>query len=346
MRRNIIIGLSLSICVSFQTLFFVSPALAQILVGDANGDRKVDGQDYIPWLLHYGSPTTNAATDGDFNIDGKVDGVDYILWLNNYGATATITQSPTPTAIPCTTSATTWSGTSFGTQTNNFMISFKATPQAAGITGYVGLSTNTPLTNNDLAVLIRFNADNTIQAYNSISYQSAQSITYSPNIQYTFRVFVNMTNHTFNAYVTPQGGTEKQFAQDYAFRTTQSSATSLGYWTAHATLASDLFQVCTVATGAYSPTPTSAFTPTPQPSCYVKVSGYVYNLDPIVGVTMHDQTSGKTNNHSKSTLQCGTLANPTDMTSVYLEKHTPLGCWQRIAPYSVTQPAPTDPTCV
>ncbi len=52
--------------------------------GDANGDNKVDGVDYVVWLNHYNQNVTGA-TSGDFNNSGKVDGVDYVIWLNNYG---------------------------------------------------------------------------------------------------------------------------------------------------------------------------------------------------------------------------------------------------------------------
>ena len=53
--------------------------------GDANGDNKVDGVDYVVWLNNYNTQTINGHTDGDFNIDKGVDGIDYVVWLNNYG---------------------------------------------------------------------------------------------------------------------------------------------------------------------------------------------------------------------------------------------------------------------
>jgi hypothetical protein len=53
--------------------------------GDANGDGKVDGIDYISWLSNYGIGNAAGASQGDFNLDAKVDGVDYIIWLSNYG---------------------------------------------------------------------------------------------------------------------------------------------------------------------------------------------------------------------------------------------------------------------
>lgn len=54
---------------------------------DGNGDGKVDGLDYIVWLLHYHKTTTGiGAAEGDYQIppDGIVDGLDYIVWLNHY----------------------------------------------------------------------------------------------------------------------------------------------------------------------------------------------------------------------------------------------------------------------
>jgi hypothetical protein len=63
-----------------------TPSLTPVLkTGDANGDNRVDGVDYVIWLNHYGSTTANKYLDGDYNGDSKVDGVDYVLWLNNYG---------------------------------------------------------------------------------------------------------------------------------------------------------------------------------------------------------------------------------------------------------------------
>jgi len=60
-----------------------TPSLPAGKAGDANGDNKVDGVDYVVWLSHYNKSDTGAA-NGDFNNSGKVDGVDYVVWVNNY----------------------------------------------------------------------------------------------------------------------------------------------------------------------------------------------------------------------------------------------------------------------
>jgi hypothetical protein len=53
--------------------------------GDANYDNRIDGVDYVIWLIHYGQILTGGNVVGDFNNDGRVDGIDYVIWLNNYG---------------------------------------------------------------------------------------------------------------------------------------------------------------------------------------------------------------------------------------------------------------------
>ena len=51
--------------------------------GDANGDGRVDGQDYTIWRLHY-NQTISGSRNGDFDGNGKVDGADYAVWHANY----------------------------------------------------------------------------------------------------------------------------------------------------------------------------------------------------------------------------------------------------------------------
>lgn len=50
-----------------------------ILLGDANLDGAVDGQDFIAWNTSKFT-TTARWSDGDFNADGLVDGQDFIVW--------------------------------------------------------------------------------------------------------------------------------------------------------------------------------------------------------------------------------------------------------------------------
>lgn len=54
--------------------------------GDANGDGRVDGIDYIIWLNHFNQSTNNGFRDGDFNADGTVNGSDFVIWVTSYSS--------------------------------------------------------------------------------------------------------------------------------------------------------------------------------------------------------------------------------------------------------------------
>jgi hypothetical protein len=97
-------------------------------------------------------------------------------------------------------------------------------------------------------------------------------------------------------------------------------------------------------------TETNSADPAPTPEqksdgCYVIVSGYVYNMTQRIGKTAVDPNTGKTHVHTKEEYACGTIDNPTDMTEIYRDTHSPMGCANRIAPFIVKSPAPIDPTC-
>ena len=55
------------------------PSRNPYLIGDANLDGNVDGQDFVTWNNHKFT-TTSAWTDGDFTADGIVNGQDFVVW--------------------------------------------------------------------------------------------------------------------------------------------------------------------------------------------------------------------------------------------------------------------------
>ncbi|OGG02235.1 hypothetical protein A2W14_02595 [Candidatus Gottesmanbacteria bacterium RBG_16_37_8] len=93
LRRLFILFISVTILL----ILYPFSSSAAALPGDANGDNKVDGLDYVIWLNNYNKTTNNGISDGDFDNSGKVDGLDYVIWLNNYGSTDPGNKTPTPT---------------------------------------------------------------------------------------------------------------------------------------------------------------------------------------------------------------------------------------------------------
>lgn len=59
------------------------------LAGDANGDCRVDGVDFVVVFNHYGQTVSGGVGVGDFNTDGKVDGIDFVVLFNHYGLRCT-----------------------------------------------------------------------------------------------------------------------------------------------------------------------------------------------------------------------------------------------------------------
>ena len=59
------------------------------LPGDANGDRAIDGLDYLVWAAAFGdNPAADPPgppTNGDLNGDTLVDGLDYLVWAASFG---------------------------------------------------------------------------------------------------------------------------------------------------------------------------------------------------------------------------------------------------------------------
>ena len=72
-----------------------TPCGAAYLVGDANLDGSVDGQDFIAWNS---SKFTNTPlwSNGNFNGDGAVDGQDFIAWNTNKFTSSCVVASITP----------------------------------------------------------------------------------------------------------------------------------------------------------------------------------------------------------------------------------------------------------
>ncbi|MEM8678837.1 MAG: chondroitinase-B domain-containing protein [Planctomycetota bacterium] len=67
------------------------------LLGDANLDGTVDGQDFIAWNNHK-FQSQAAWCAGDFNADGVVDGLDFVTWNSNKFQSADHAVVPEPTA--------------------------------------------------------------------------------------------------------------------------------------------------------------------------------------------------------------------------------------------------------
>jgi hypothetical protein len=122
--------------------------------------------------------------------------------------------------------------TAITSQTGTFTAAFSATPSVSPLDSVIGLAMAAPSAYTDLAAVARFNPSGYIDARNGGAYAAASSIPYSSGQTYAFRLVINVPAKTYSIYVTPPGGSEQTVGSNYAFRSEQSGASSLGYWTA------------------------------------------------------------------------------------------------------------------
>jgi len=144
-------------------------------------------------------------------------------------------------------------------QSSDFTCHFDMVPHTALMTGVTGFSPTTVDEWDDCAMLVRLNSAGEIDVRDGDIYLADSAVSYTPGYNYHIRMEVNMTNKTYDVFVTPEGGSETQIANDYDFRTAQSGATSIAYWAVRASVGSHTTSNVTVSgsadTTAPSPNP-------------------------------------------------------------------------------------------
>ncbi len=113
--------------------------------------------------------------------------------------------------------------------TGTFTATYDATPTLSPENAVVGLSNGAATAFGNLGCIGRFNPSGQIDAYSGSGYVSS-TINYSAGVSYHFRFVVNVTAHTYSAYVTPAGGTELTIGTNLAFRSSANTMTSLTDW--------------------------------------------------------------------------------------------------------------------
>ncbi len=131
------------------------------------------------------------------------------------------------TASNCSTTSGAWVSTPLPTATSTMTVEFDATPSGSNIDGVFGLSDGTALGYSNLAAIVRFNTSGMIDARNGGIYSALTAIPYVAGKTYRFRLYANLSNHKYNAYVSDNGATFQLIGKSYGFRTEQSAVTAL-----------------------------------------------------------------------------------------------------------------------
>jgi hypothetical protein len=166
----------------------------------------------------------------------------------------------------------TWHNIPIAQQAGGFKFECDAKPSIANLDNPLGLSNGAASAYTNLACIVRFTATGTIDARNGGTYDQSAVVNYSANVSYHIRIMGDIASHTYDVYVTPDGGSETQIAKAFAFRSEQSGVTQLNnLGVAPAMVAGGLVVVSNVTMVANS---------VPPP-----ISGWVDGLDKAPGGT-------------------------------------------------------------
>jgi len=243
-----------------------SPASASVPEGQTvqltATPRDANGNPLTGRVLSWSSGNTSIAT---VNASGLVSGVvagSATITATSEGQSGTSAITVTPPSSTCPTSSTAFQNSAFASQNGSFTATFDATPNGTGLDAATGLSQGAAAAYTDLAVIVRFNTGGTIDARNGGAYAATNSIGYTAGTSYHFRVVVDVSSHTYSAYVTPAGGAEQTIGTGFAFRTEQSGVTALANWAL--TAITGAHTVCNFAiAGSQPPAPVATVTLTP-----------------------------------------------------------------------------------
>lgn len=120
-----------------------------------------------------------------------------------------------------------WKRQPFAAQTGVFRLEFIATPSAANIDGVIGATRGTADAFSDLAAIVRFRPDGTLDARNGSTYAADATARYLADRPSWVALDIDRPNGTYSATVASGYDTPIVIAQDYAFRTEQSNIASL-----------------------------------------------------------------------------------------------------------------------
>jgi hypothetical protein len=190
----------------------------------------------------YQTPVTTASDNGSLFT---------VVVSNSAGSATSSPATLTVTSPGCEVSAASWVNSALAqVETGMFRLEFDATPASTGIDGVMGLSSGVAGDYTNLAAMVRLNSTGTIDARSGGAYTAAAAIPYSAGTSYHFILDVNLTAHTYNAWVVVNGA-QAVIGTNLAFRTEQAAVSSLSNLAAVTTLGSQT--ICNVKVSMVAP---------------------------------------------------------------------------------------------
>lgn len=151
-------------------------------------------------------------------------------YLNTYAVGGTLAVNQVELIGPDTEamlSAGTWENASLPEHDSSFSVSYTVTPSRTKLDAVTGLSHGTADWFTDLAVIVRFNPNGTVDARDYDRYRAVSTLSYAAGVHYHVTLHVDLATRRFSAVVQPEGGTARTIASNYRFRREQAAVTEL-----------------------------------------------------------------------------------------------------------------------
>ncbi len=107
---------------------------------------------------------------------------------------------------------------------------FVVTPRAANSDALIALSNGPQTFWSNLAAIVRFNTDNTIDVRYGDHYQADVPFSYTPGVTYRVVIEPSTATHTYTVLVAAEDQPLTRIASNYPFRTEQQGVTELNNW--------------------------------------------------------------------------------------------------------------------
>jgi hypothetical protein len=150
----------------------------------------------------------------------------------------------------CEYSSGSWANNAIAqSQASTFRITYDGTPSASPANAIAGLSSGSAQQYTSLATGVRFSPNGMIDVRNGSGFTAAASVPYQAGVTYHFIVDVNVSNHTYSAYLVA-GIRQVTLGSNVAFRTEQSSVSILD--TMGVMASAGALSICNVAVSSSS----------------------------------------------------------------------------------------------
>jgi len=149
------------------------------------------------------------------------------------------TPTPTSTSIqttetnsessstPTPTLSLKWYNNDIPTQNNITTVTFNVQPLGENLNSVIGFSDGVVSEYADMGIIVRFAPSGFIDARDGESYSANADIPYESNKEYSFKLKIDFSAHTYTIYITPQDGQEILLGEGFKFRLEHSSLISI-----------------------------------------------------------------------------------------------------------------------